>query len=306
MRNVRLKISLALFFAAFCSVNAFAQFKQDAFSQSYNDDSATSKDSVDVLFSLPEYFGGLAHKNTLKVGNSFAGSLVFVGGQQIYNQDYWKLPIVYGGIAAGVAGGFYYKNQYNKSLQTTVVNDQAKKYSTLCFVGAGLVYWGSLMDGVINYEPAKYPLPGKATLYSLLCPGLGQIYNGELWKLPIYWGGLIGATHFYFDNRKNYERFQMIYKRATDSSYTEKVPLDASTALYYRDVYRRYRDYSVLAIFGFYLLQVIDANVFAYMHNFDASDDFALDLSPTLITPESQYAFTPSNTAFGLRLGFTF
>ncbi|MBR1868722.1 MAG: hypothetical protein IJ799_01500 [Bacteroidales bacterium] len=40
-----------------------AQFKEEAFTQSYNDDPAADKDSIDVMFSFKEFFGGLAHMN---------------------------------------------------------------------------------------------------------------------------------------------------------------------------------------------------------------------------------------------------
>ena len=76
---------------------------------------------------------------------------------------------------------------------------------------------------------------------------------------------MIGSYHFYALNSKNYKRFKRIHNEATnpDGGYTGSIP--AERALYFRNVYRRYRDYSVVAIVGSYLLQVIDANVFAYM-----------------------------------------
>lgn len=282
--------------AAAAGLPAHAQFKEEAFSQSYNDDPDSPKDSTDTMFSFKEFFGGVAHKNPLKIGTMVAGSAVFVGTGQIYNRDYWKLPIVYGGLAAGIGGGFYYRSQGNM------------KAAKACFAAAGLTYWGMLMDEVICYGPADFPHAGKATLYSLLVPGLGQIYNGEAWKLPIYWGGIMGGIHFYTLNRTNYERFRRIYKAATgDSAASYTGPISAETALYYRNVYRRYRDYSVLTIAGFYLLQVIDANVFAYMHDFNIADDLTLSIDPAVLTPDTAYAFSPAGgAAFGLRFGFTF
>ena len=272
-----------------------AQFKEDAFSQQYNDDPTPSskKDSADVMFSFRDFFGGLRHKHPIKVGTMFAGSTVFLGSSQIYNRDYWKLPVVYGGIGAGVAGGILFR----KADRPTA--------STLCFAGAGLVYWAALMDGVVSYKPDDYPQPGKATLYSLLLPGLGQAYNGEYWKIPIYWGGLIGSVHFFTLNRTNYKRFQRIYREATSETVPYTGPISAQTALYYRDVYRRYRDYSVLAIAGFYLLQAIDANVFAYMHDFNVSDDLTLSVSPALVGADQEYALA-TGPAMGLRFGLTF
>ena len=269
-----------------------AQFKEEAFTQSYNDDPSSPKDSTDVMFSFKEFFGGVAHKNPLKPGTMAFGSALFPGTGQIYNKDYWKLPIVYAGIAGGLAGGFYFKNK----------NDD--KNSKLCFALAGLTYWGMALDEVISYE-ADYPSAGKATLYSILVPGLGQIYNGETWKLPIYWGGLMGSFHFYFENRADYERCRRNYKKATeDPDYSG--PITAEAALYWRNYYRRMRDYSVLAIAGFYLLQVIDANVFAYMHDFNIADDITMSVNPTILTPDNSYAFAPGQSAVGLSLGIRF
>jgi hypothetical protein len=81
--------------------------------------------------------------------------------------------------------------------------------------------------------------------------------------------------------------------------------ISGETALYYRDIYRRYRDYSVLAIAAFYLIQVIDANVFAYMQDFEVNEDIALHIRPSVITPDLQFASRPVN-AVGISLGFTF
>lgn len=277
---------------AFCGT-AHAQFKEEAFSQNYNDDPDSPKDSTDTMFSFKEFFGGIAHKNPLKIGTMTAGSALFIGAGQIYNRDYWKLPFVYGGVLGGATAGFLLRKEH----------PTAAKY---CFAAAGVAYWATLMDEVISYETDEHPMAGKSTLFSLLVPGLGQIYNGETWKLPIYWGGLLGSVHFYSLNRTNYKRFRRIYLEASDTETTYSGPISAQTALYYRNLYRRYRDYSVLAIAGFYLLQVIDANVFAYMHDFSIGDDLAVSIDPTVISPDNAYAFTPGTSAFGLRLGFTF
>ena len=79
------------------------QFKRDAFSQNYND--TTGKENADStkLFSFRQYFGSLAHKRPGKVQNLAMGSTVFIGGMQIYNRQYWKLPVVYGVSAPALA-----------------------------------------------------------------------------------------------------------------------------------------------------------------------------------------------------------
>ena len=308
--------ALVLCFLAFAP-DADAQFKEKAFKQNYNDPAdTTQKDSADVVFTFKEYFGGLSHKREAKLGVMFAGSTVFVGGQQIYNRQYWKLPIVYGGLAATAGCGIYYRSKWK--------NTGDKHYqhvSNWCFAGTGLVYWATLLDGIANYNRDEYPQPTKATLYSALLPGLGQAYNGEYWKIPIYYSGLLGSAYFLASNNSNYLRYKRIHNEAsTNADYDG--PITADRALYYRNIYRRYRDYSIVALLGFYLLQVIDANVFAYMQDFELSDNIAMNIGPAVMTDEvhslttNQYNYALHSSSpmipsagingVGIRLGFTF
>ena len=284
-----------------------AQFKRDAFTQNYSDlkDTTARKDSIDKMFSFKEFFRGVSHKQELLPGTLFAGSMLFIGSQQIYHKDYWKLPIIYGGLGATVGLGIHYRRSFNET-----GNEHSRNLSTAMFIGAGAIYWATLMDGVIRYPSGgRHPHPGKATLYSLLLPGLGQAYNGEYWKIPIYWGGLVASFHYYNLNNTNYLRYKRIYNEATDPESTTKPPISADAALHYRDVFRRRGYYSIVAILGVYLLQIIDANVFAYMQDFDVSDDLSMHIAPAVITPETTYAMrhTPfAPTGYGLSVGFRF
>lgn len=309
MKRLLRYIAASILFLAGFALEGNAQFKEGAFTQTYNDEADTTgvRDTSDKLFSFKEFFGGLAHKNQMKIGTMFAGSVVLPGTAQIYNKQYWKLPIIYGGIGALAGTGGYYLNKYNQSGGTDI---QAKTTGTCLLIGAGLVYWGSLMDGVASYKSNRTPDPGRATIYSILLPGLGQIYNGEYFKVPIYWGCLLGAAHFWVNNNTNYVRFKRIHNEATtDPNYSQSI--SGETAKWYRDVYRRYRDYSILATVAFYLLQVIDANVFAYMHDFEVTDDIALRLEPAVIVPDNMYAihtnsYNIGQNAVGMRLGLRF
>ena len=297
-----LRILTVFAFLLLAGVHARGQFREEAFTQQYNDNpDSLGRDSTDKMFSLKEYFRGLRHLEEPKIGTMFAGSTVFIGGQQIYNRQYWKLPVIYGGMAATAGLGIYYRSQYNK---TGLEKD--KTVSDLMFVGTGLVYWGALLDGAANYPTNQPHLPGRATLYSLLLPGLGQAYNGEYWKIPVYYTGLLVSTGLLINNNTNYRRYQRIYREATDPDVPYEGPILASTAQYYRNVFRRYRDYSIVAVAAFYLLQIIDANVFAYMQDFEMNDDISLRIAPTVLPQGSEYAFNAPSTAFGLSFGLRF
>ncbi|MBQ4299848.1 MAG: hypothetical protein II763_05980, partial [Bacteroidales bacterium] len=123
---------------------AKAQFRQEAFSQNYADSTDKEKADSSKLFSFKEYFGGLAHKRRASLKTMFMGSTVFLGGEQIYNRQYWKLPIAYGGMAAGVGMGIYFNGRYK-----TTEDSAFKTASTISFATAGLFYWGTLLDGVV-------------------------------------------------------------------------------------------------------------------------------------------------------------
>ena len=116
MKNRFLTYVIMLAVGLFCSAGvSHAQFKEDIYAQDPNIKPSAAQADTSKTFSFKEYFGGLAHKNDIKIGHMFAGSMLLPGTAQIYNKDYWKLPIVYGGIGAFAGTGGYYLNKYNKS-----------------------------------------------------------------------------------------------------------------------------------------------------------------------------------------------
>ena len=275
------------------------QFKRDAFTQTYADTTEKTKTDTTKLFDFKEFFGGLAHKRTASLKTLTMGSTIFIGGNQIYHKQYWKLPIIYGGIGAGVYGGIHFGNLYKSTGDT-----RFQTYSTLSYVGAGLVWWGSLMDGAVCFKSDKHPEPARSTVYSLLLPGLGQIYNGEFWKVPLYLGIMAGSLNFVVDNNLQYNRWKTVYDMATsEDPEVEKPPYSAENAKYFRDLYRRYRDYSILAVALTYLIQVIDANVFAYMQDFEVNDDISMHIEPA-VTPV-QFATTGGVPQAGMSVGMS-
>ena len=256
---------------------------------SQNDTSYVATDSLQG-FSIRRMVRGFAHKDSLTAGYFFLGSAILPGVGQIYNRDYWKVPVLYTGIAAGVLGGIQFNVQYQKTGE-----DKYRIYRNASYIGAGLFYWGQLMDGIICYKTDfRPPVPAKSTIYSALLPGLGQAYNGDYWKIPIWWGGLAACAYFYHMNDMQYKRFKYIYQLTKHPQETGYVgTITDQQAEWYRDRYRRYRDYSIIATILVYALNIVDANVFAYMADFDVNDNIAsLQIEPGVIeplTPQTAY-----------------
>ena len=263
-------------------------------------------------FSLRRLVRGYAGRDTLTPAYMLLGTALVPGAAQLYNHDWWKVPVVYAGIGAGVYGGIHFNHLYHETGET--------KYQYLrlaSYAAAGAFYWGQMLDGTVCFQTGiRAPVPAKATIYSLLLPGLGQAYNGDWWKIPIWTGGLMACGYFYHFNDMQYRRFRWVTQMDRDTEDTGYIgKITASQAETYRDKYRRWRDYSILATVLVYALNVIDAHVFSYMADFDVSDNIAwLDVQPAVIQPItlSYTACNPGNTsafgpsALGLNLQLTF
>ena len=191
---------MACIAALFCNAGvSHAQFKEDIYAQDPNIKPSSSTDPAEKLFSAKEYFGGLSHKNTLKIGTMFAGSVVLPGTAQMYNRDYWKLPIVYGGFL-GCAYALNWNNQMysdysqayldimdddpgtasyedflpprynveaNKEYLTRVFKNRKDNYrrqrdmSIFCFIG---VYLLSVIDAYVDAELSDFDISDDLTV----------------------------------------------------------------------------------------------------------------------------------------------
>lgn len=163
------------------------------------------------------------------------------------------------------------------------------------------------------------PNPTKATWYAIVFPGGGQIYNRKYWKLPIIYGGFAGCAYALTWNGKMYKDYMQAYKDASKgnwdaSSITDLLPpgyIDrvsqtqiVETLRKRKDTYRRYRDLSIFAFIGVYLISVIDAYVDAELSNFDITPDLSMRIEPAVIN--NPYSSGTSNKSVGLQCSFRF
>ncbi len=309
------KLLTTIIFICISALYANAQFSGvGGFGGTNGPNNQQNTSATDTLFAkedqytLKRYFKSLNHKDTMSIGWMWGGSVILPGTAQIYNNDYWKLPIIYGGIGGLIGGGWYNNVRFQKT-----GNEDFARNRNLFFIGAAVMYWASMMDGVICFKSQRKYLPGRAALYSALFPGLGQMYNGEYWKLPIYYGGLAVSGYMWYYNNMQYSRFKTQYNQATTPNGNYTGSLSPDNLKYYRDTYRRYRDYSILATVVIYALQIIDADVFATMKDFDVTDDLTFNVTPAVIAPITtpanfnyNYTYVPVTNSYGIKLNITF
>ena len=169
------------------------------------------------------------------------------------------------------------------------------------------------------------PNPTTATWLALVIPGGGQIYNRKYWKLPIIYGGFAGCAYALTWNGKMYKDYQNAYVDAVNenwdaTSITDLLPpgyLDrvgrtqvTETLRRRKDTYRRWRDLSIFATIGVYLISVIDAYVDAELSNFDITPDLSMKVEPTVISNRLNSTFKTTNslndTSVGLQCSFRF
>lgn len=270
----------------------------------------TAQDTVGVpvtksSFTFKRYFKALSHKDTMDVAHMFFGSMILPGSAQIYNRQTWKLPILYGAVGGFVGGAIAYNVKYQRD-----GTSGAKQMRNLMIAGAALTYYGSLLDGVISFKSDREPLPARASIYSALLPGLGQAYNGDYWKIPIFYGGFTVSIYCWAFNQTQYKRYRNMYIDAMSENSTYTGSLSTDDMIWYRDKFRRYRDYSIIATAIIYVLNIIDANVFAYFSDFDVSDDITLKVSPGIIEnipPNGKInSFDYYGQAIGLKINMNF
>jgi hypothetical protein len=140
--------------------------------------------------------------------------------------------------------------------------------------------------------------PKKATIRSAILPGWGQAYNREYWKIPIVYGAIGIPAGFYVFNDTWYKRTKKAYeiRVSGDTASYPKIdpklqPLSADRLRYYRNSFRRDRDYSTLYFFIAWGLNVVDATVFGHLKDFDVSPDLTMHIRPT-IKPSTRGAST--------------
>lgn len=146
----------------------------------------------------------------------------------------------------------------------------------------------------------------KAVWLGVIFPGAGQIYNKSYWKLPIVYGAFMGCGYAISWTSNRHSSYKMAYldlyndiqagtvSEDPSKSYIAVIPdgynLERvggqntwmNTLKNQQNIYRRYRDYSILATVIVYALSLIDAYVDAQLFDYDISPDLTLNVEPQI------------------------
>ena len=152
--------------------------------------------------------------------------------------------------------------------------------------------------------------PARAAFYSAALPGLGQIYTGNYWKLPLVYGAIGGGIYAYTWNNDVYNRFRDAYKRRlagfTDDEFYGEPDVNGEPTRFTTEQlidrqrrFRRDQELALLATVAAYVLNIIDANVSAHLKQYEINDD--LSFKPDIQLDED--TFKP-NYSVSLRLNF--
>ena len=147
----------------------------------------------------------------------------------------------------------------------------------------------------------KIHSPHKATMYSALIPGLGQVYNKKYWKLPVIYG-LTGAFIYAFDfNNDHFNKYKNAYAEMDAGNIIEfEGYTDKEILLRLKDAYQRNRDLNVIVLAAIYMLNVVDATVDAHLYDYKITDDVSMNVQPLL-----KKTFDYQNT-YGVSVQFSF
>ncbi len=296
------------------------------------DDSLTHVSSV--LIDTARHKRGWFMSDSMSLSKVCWISAVLPGYGQVYNKQYWKLPILYGTLGAGLALFIHENNNYRPMkraydkltlystdrdaaldiLQTKMIRSNTRRQIYLGVSIASYIYF--LGDAAVNYATNDVSDVKKATTLACICPGAGQIYNKSYWKVPFVVGGFASMIYCIDWNNRGYQRFKKAYSlRSAYDDDREAYPngspdefkgrIPAKTLKSYKDSYRRNRDLCIIITAGLYVLQIVDAHVDAHLKDYDISDDLSMNLEPMI-----DYPYMPAQggnrPVFGFNMSINF
>jgi len=143
-----------------------------------------------------------------------------------------------------------------------------------------LVYLTSYsQENDLKFDELDPTAPSKAAFYSAVIPGLGQGFNKKYWKIPIVYAAIGSSAYLYDFNNKKYWDYRNAYK-SRKAGYKndpyQNLILDDDRLLDGADFHKKNRDLSMVFIVGFYILNILDANIDAHLKQYNVNESLTI------------------------------
>ncbi len=151
------------------------------------------------------------------------------------------------------------------------------------------------------------PSPAKAAMLSATLPGLGQIYNGKYWKLPIIYGGFGTLVYFVDFNNTEYRKWREAWVARVDGNPNtiDDFPLHSTDVLERAmNYYRRNLEITYMLAAALYILNILDASVDAHLMHFDVGEELSLGMQPFTLPYQQDAGRTNYSAQITLRFRF--
>ena len=134
-------------------------------------------------------------------------------------------------------------------------------------------------DQEIDFDKLDPTAPSKAAFYSAVLPGLGQGFNKQYWKIPIVYAAIGTSVYSYDFNQKKYWDYRNAYK-SRKAGYKndpyQNLILDDDRLLDGAEFHKKNRDLSMVFIVGFYILNILDANIDAHLKQYNVNESLTI------------------------------
>ena len=274
--------------------------------------------------------------DSMSLRNVCIASAIMPGFGQIYNKQYWKLPILYGTVGASLGLCLWSNSKYKplkaefdritdqsllrtpelNSLQREMIKYNTMKQAFMVTTIASYLYF--IGDACVKYSTNEVSRINKATTLAMICPGAGQIFNQSYWRVPIVVGGFATTIYCIDWNNRGFQRFKKAYRLKADYDANPELYPDGSLDEFggrysasflktLRNSYRRNRDLCIILTAGLYILQIVDAHVDAHLRDYDISKDLSVSLSPVVGYSYNRMSpYSGGGTTLGMNLSLTF
>ncbi|GAA4106374.1 hypothetical protein GCM10022393_00750 [Aquimarina addita] len=153
-----------------------------------------------------------------------------------------------------------------------------------------------------KFKPYEPLAPARAAFYSAILPGLGQLNNGDYWKVPIVYAALGTTIYFYSENSRVYNRLRDVYKKrisGVDAADLDFSDFSDDQLISLQTSFRKDREGFLLGTVAIYLANIIEANVAAHLRQYNISEDLTFK-------PKLNFNEFNARPSYGVSLNYSF